>query len=265
MAAEASAAGGAAGRREATPGEVGAPARRPGRGGGQVSAGVLAGEGLRAVAREPAGRRGRERRERGNKAAGAGAARGELPCGVGPAARRARWEPAAAGGRGAARGDLGGGGEGAAAAAPAPPARGGAAGPIVSRQTGVRRWGALGGQRRRRLRWLHAGAATAATSPPPAAAARQSHKRQRSSPARGPAHAAAERSPAHGLSFPSSSDREAGPTRAAGPLGEPAGGRAEMPLLHRKPFVRQKPPADLRPDEEVFYCKVTNEIFRHYE
>ncbi|XP_071463930.1 bromodomain adjacent to zinc finger domain protein 1A isoform X3 [Marmota flaviventris] len=38
-----------------------------------------------------------------------------------------------------------------------------------------------------------------------------------------------------------------------------------MPLLHRKPFVRQKPPVDLRPDEEVFYCKVTNEIFRHYE
>ncbi|XP_059566376.1 bromodomain adjacent to zinc finger domain protein 1A isoform X7 [Myotis daubentonii] len=38
-----------------------------------------------------------------------------------------------------------------------------------------------------------------------------------------------------------------------------------MPLLHRKPFVRQKPPADLRPDEEVFYCRVTNEIFRHYD
>ncbi|XP_058396716.1 bromodomain adjacent to zinc finger domain protein 1A isoform X2 [Diceros bicornis minor] len=38
-----------------------------------------------------------------------------------------------------------------------------------------------------------------------------------------------------------------------------------MPLLHRKPFVRQQPPADLRPDEEVFYCKVTNEIFRHYD
>ncbi|XP_029417739.1 bromodomain adjacent to zinc finger domain protein 1A isoform X2 [Nannospalax galili] len=38
-----------------------------------------------------------------------------------------------------------------------------------------------------------------------------------------------------------------------------------MPLLHRKPFVRQKPPVDLRPDEEVFYCKVTNEIFRHYD
>ncbi|XP_017203748.3 bromodomain adjacent to zinc finger domain protein 1A isoform X2 [Oryctolagus cuniculus] len=44
----------------------------------------------------------------------------------------------------------------------------------------------------------------------------------------------------------------------------PRGGQ-EMPLLHRKPFVRQKPPADLRPDEEVFYCKVTNEIFRHYD
>ncbi|XP_064004878.1 bromodomain adjacent to zinc finger domain protein 1A isoform X5 [Pogoniulus pusillus] len=38
-----------------------------------------------------------------------------------------------------------------------------------------------------------------------------------------------------------------------------------MPLLHRKPFVRQKPPADLRPDERVFYCKVTNEIFRDYD
>lgn len=49
-------------------------------------------------------------------------------------------------------------------------------------------------------------------------------------------------------------------------LGTRADARSpEMPLLHRKPFVRQKPPGDLRPDEEVFYCKVTNEIFRHYE
>uniref|UniRef100_A0A8C3Y1A8 Bromodomain adjacent to zinc finger domain protein 1A n=1 Tax=Catharus ustulatus TaxID=91951 RepID=A0A8C3Y1A8_CATUS len=38
-----------------------------------------------------------------------------------------------------------------------------------------------------------------------------------------------------------------------------------MPLLHRKPFVRVKPPADLRPDERVFYCRVTNEIFRNYD
>uniref|UniRef100_A0A8B9UYB6 Bromodomain adjacent to zinc finger domain protein 1A n=1 Tax=Anas zonorhyncha TaxID=75864 RepID=A0A8B9UYB6_9AVES len=38
-----------------------------------------------------------------------------------------------------------------------------------------------------------------------------------------------------------------------------------MPLLHRKPFVREKPPADLRPDERVFHCRVTNEIFRDYD
>ncbi|XP_078248441.1 bromodomain adjacent to zinc finger domain protein 1A isoform X1 [Pogona vitticeps] len=38
-----------------------------------------------------------------------------------------------------------------------------------------------------------------------------------------------------------------------------------MPLLHRKPFVREKPPADLRPDEYVFHCRVTNEIFRDYD
>lgn len=38
-----------------------------------------------------------------------------------------------------------------------------------------------------------------------------------------------------------------------------------MPLLHKKPFVRQKPPADLRPDEEVFLCKYTHEIFRTYD
>ncbi|KAG7471794.1 hypothetical protein JOB18_045529 [Solea senegalensis] len=39
----------------------------------------------------------------------------------------------------------------------------------------------------------------------------------------------------------------------------------KMPLLHRKAFVRQKPPADLRPDEEVFLCKITHEIFRSYD
>ncbi|XP_075281440.1 bromodomain adjacent to zinc finger domain protein 1A isoform X1 [Opisthocomus hoazin] len=38
-----------------------------------------------------------------------------------------------------------------------------------------------------------------------------------------------------------------------------------MPLLHRKPFVREKPPADLRPDERVFHCRITNEIFRNYD
>ncbi|XP_029972388.1 bromodomain adjacent to zinc finger domain protein 1A isoform X2 [Salarias fasciatus] len=38
-----------------------------------------------------------------------------------------------------------------------------------------------------------------------------------------------------------------------------------MPLLHRRAFIRQKPPADLRPDEEVFLCKITHEIFRTYD
>ncbi|XP_040925176.1 bromodomain adjacent to zinc finger domain protein 1A isoform X2 [Betta splendens] len=38
-----------------------------------------------------------------------------------------------------------------------------------------------------------------------------------------------------------------------------------MPLLHRKAFIRQKPPADLRPDEEVFLCKITHEVFRTYD
>ncbi|XP_022621867.1 bromodomain adjacent to zinc finger domain protein 1A [Seriola dumerili] len=38
-----------------------------------------------------------------------------------------------------------------------------------------------------------------------------------------------------------------------------------MPLLHRKAFIRQRPPADLRPDEEVFLCKITHEIFRTYD
>ncbi|XP_062252895.1 bromodomain adjacent to zinc finger domain protein 1A isoform X2 [Platichthys flesus] len=38
-----------------------------------------------------------------------------------------------------------------------------------------------------------------------------------------------------------------------------------MPLLHRKAFVRQRPPADLRPEEEVFLCKITHEVFRSYD
>lgn len=164
------------------------------------------------------------------------------------AAAAAGWEPAL--------------GEGAAA--PAPPARGRACGPIVSQLRGVRRLGARGGQRRRWLRSRSTAAAAGATLPP-VAPRRDSHtKGSRASPAHGPAHAAAERSPPYRLSFPSNFDREAGPARATEGPGESAGGR-EMPLLHRKPFVRQKPPADLRPDEEVFYCKVTNEIFRHYE
>lgn len=38
-----------------------------------------------------------------------------------------------------------------------------------------------------------------------------------------------------------------------------------MPLLRKQPFHKQKPPLDIRPEEEVFHCKITNEIFRDYE
>nr|CAB3225094.1 bromodomain adjacent to zinc finger domain protein 1A [Phallusia mammillata] len=38
-----------------------------------------------------------------------------------------------------------------------------------------------------------------------------------------------------------------------------------MPLLHKKLFVPNKVPGDLNPDEEVFHCTLTNEIFRDYE
>ncbi|XP_059156185.1 bromodomain adjacent to zinc finger domain protein 1A-like isoform X2 [Physella acuta] len=37
-----------------------------------------------------------------------------------------------------------------------------------------------------------------------------------------------------------------------------------MPLLRKQPFQRQKIPHDLDPEEEVFHCKITNEIFRDY-
>ncbi|XP_075048799.1 bromodomain adjacent to zinc finger domain protein 1A isoform X2 [Mixophyes fleayi] len=38
-----------------------------------------------------------------------------------------------------------------------------------------------------------------------------------------------------------------------------------MPLLHRKPFSRTPPPSDLDPAERLFYCRVTNEVFREYD
>ncbi|KAJ9575959.1 hypothetical protein L9F63_007186, partial [Diploptera punctata] len=38
-----------------------------------------------------------------------------------------------------------------------------------------------------------------------------------------------------------------------------------MPLLRRKPFVRNKLPEDIDEDEKVFYCELTNEVFRDYE
>ncbi|KAH7941434.1 hypothetical protein HPB49_013683 [Dermacentor silvarum] len=38
-----------------------------------------------------------------------------------------------------------------------------------------------------------------------------------------------------------------------------------MPLYGKHPFIRQKPPADLKPNDEVFFCKITNEGFRDYD
>lgn len=38
-----------------------------------------------------------------------------------------------------------------------------------------------------------------------------------------------------------------------------------MPLLYKKPFERIEEPADLSDSEEVFYCELTDEIFRDYE
>ena len=38
-----------------------------------------------------------------------------------------------------------------------------------------------------------------------------------------------------------------------------------MPLLRKKPFIPDKQPPSLKPDDEVFYCEYTGEIFTDYE
>ena len=38
-----------------------------------------------------------------------------------------------------------------------------------------------------------------------------------------------------------------------------------MPLLKKKPFKRLEPPAGLEPDDEVFFCEATKEVFRDYD
>jgi len=38
-----------------------------------------------------------------------------------------------------------------------------------------------------------------------------------------------------------------------------------MPLLKKKPFVCEEPPDNLEPDDLVFYCKLTGEVFTDYE
>jgi len=45
----------------------------------------------------------------------------------------------------------------------------------------------------------------------------------------------------------------------------PSPGKPSMPLLKRKPFTPEKPPENLDPDEEVFVCIHTNEVFTDYE
>jgi len=39
----------------------------------------------------------------------------------------------------------------------------------------------------------------------------------------------------------------------------------DMPLLRRQPFVRARPPPDIKPDDYVFYCRVSGEVFTDYE
>lgn len=38
-----------------------------------------------------------------------------------------------------------------------------------------------------------------------------------------------------------------------------------MPMLHKKPFLVEPVPEDLKPDEEIFVCQPTKEVFRDYE
>ncbi len=38
-----------------------------------------------------------------------------------------------------------------------------------------------------------------------------------------------------------------------------------MPLLRKKPFHRRPPARDLRPEDEVFLCEATKEVFRDYD
>ncbi len=38
-----------------------------------------------------------------------------------------------------------------------------------------------------------------------------------------------------------------------------------MPLLRKQPFQRKRPDRDLRPDDEVFLCEATKEVFRDYD
>ena len=51
--------------------------------------------------------------------------------------------------------------------------------------------------------------------------------------------------------------------RGVGSGGTP--GAPAMPLLRREPFIRRKPPKNVGPDDELFLCKLTGEVFTDYE
>ena len=38
-----------------------------------------------------------------------------------------------------------------------------------------------------------------------------------------------------------------------------------MPYLRKQPFIKASHPKNLNPEEEVFHCELTGEIFRDYE
>ena len=42
-------------------------------------------------------------------------------------------------------------------------------------------------------------------------------------------------------------------------------GSRRMPLLRKQPFVKSQPPAGLKPEDEVFFCETTKEVFQDYE
>ena len=38
-----------------------------------------------------------------------------------------------------------------------------------------------------------------------------------------------------------------------------------MPLLRKQPFEKTTTPANIKPEDEVFYCEATGEVFTDYE
>ena len=38
-----------------------------------------------------------------------------------------------------------------------------------------------------------------------------------------------------------------------------------MPLLRKQPFIRNKPPVNIKGDHEIFFCEATKEMFLDYD